>query len=115
MKEQLITFETAKLAKEMGFQLYTSFYYSEGMEIKGTKMGMHGNPNAYGGISAPTQSLLQKWLREEHRVNVVCLPNRYDSDVWYYFVGSSAISHEDTGYTYEEALEEGLVVALKLI
>jgi len=48
MKEQLITFETAKLAKEMGFQLYTSFYYSEGMEIKGTKMGMHGNPNAYG-------------------------------------------------------------------
>ena len=34
MKEQLITFETAKLAKEMGFQSYTSFYYSEGMRNK---------------------------------------------------------------------------------
>jgi len=123
MKEQLITFETAKLAKEMGFQSYTSFYYSEGMEIKGTKMGMHGNPNAYGGISAPTQSLLQKWLREKHKI--VVIPWYYhneiaNGDVYDYRITDIAGKYEDyepvNDYkTYEEALEEGLQEALKLI
>jgi len=123
MKEQLITFETAKLAKEMGFQSYTSFYYSEGMEIKGTKIGMHGNPNAYGGISAPTQSLLQKWLREKHKI--VVIPRYYHNEiangyVYDYRITDIAGKYEDYGFvddykTYEEALEEGLVAALKII
>ena len=123
MKEQLITFETAKLAKEMGFQSYTSFYYSEDGEIKGTKMGMHGNPNAYGGISAPTQSLLQKWLREVHEINLFMSTWGYNNE--FYHVediikglgfSSTIIGNGGKGSTnYEEALEQGLVVALKLI
>ena len=113
MKEQLITFETAKLAKEMGFQSYTSFYYSEGMEIKGTKMGMHGNPNAYGGISAPTQSLLQKWLRKNHNLHIHIINKKdemNEEDYFELYVEDKFLS--DT-HTYEEALEKGLVAALK--
>ena len=124
MKEQLITFETAKLAKEMGFQSYTPFYYSEDGEIKGTKIGMHGNPNAYGGISAPTQSLLQKWLREVHSIYVsidYLIIEVIDSkgvrfDWSIYNKNESIESKELIGLlTYEEALEKGLVAALKLI
>jgi len=113
MKEQLITFETGTIAKEKGFQSYTSFYYSEGMEIKGTKMGMHGNPNAYGGISAPTQSLLQKWLREEHDLFISV--DKYEDKADSYFISTNCIGIYGEFKTYEEALEKGLVTALKLI
>ena len=59
MKEQHITKETAKLAKEKGlilkgcktaYSLYSLIYTEEGFYYK-----------TY--ILAPTQSLLQKWLR----------------------------------------------------
>ena len=84
MKEQLISFETAKLAKEKGFNIEVKTYF----DIK--KFGdkpceFYGrlNANDYnswddklkkninaGYISAPTQSLLQKWFREVHNCHV---------------------------------------------
>ena len=62
--------------------------------------------------SAPTQSLLQKWFREEHGIDVYCMPVGDDSYKWY----NNIASHNPvlTG-TYEEALEVGLQEALKLI
>lgn len=82
MKEQLISYETAKLAKEAGFPADEIFYvYSENGTYK-LPSGRSGD--YYEGycehgtlyelcevedpspIPAPTQSLLQKWLREEH-------------------------------------------------
>jgi len=77
-------------------------------------------------VSAPTQALLQRWLREVHNIVIVILPyigylskrkswameymlltNLYDN---YLFEIDTAEYH-----SYEEALEEGLEGALDLI
>ena len=90
MKEQLISFETAKLAKEKGFDIPCLYAYRIWREnIKKTDknplQGLNIEYEPYmGGSSAsikfyyqskqytlaPTQSLLQKWLREKHNIIV---------------------------------------------
>ncbi len=100
MQETLITKETAILGETIGYPFYTY-------------------PNV------PTQSLLQKWLREVH--NIDCLPmlnmsNNYschiyknklsinkDKDIWN---GEGIIPN---GKDYTKVLEEGLQESLKLI
>lgn len=102
MKEQIISLETAELAKEKGFK--HSLLFSDSF---------------YPYIIA-TQSLLQKWLREKH--NYCVLVKIYDDAKYYYEIvwieDNEAHSQSDeNGYfsTYEEALEEGLQNTLKLI
>lgn len=123
MEEQLITFETAKLAKEKGFDIKVeTFYMGDSEENFLHNAGKKDNWNNHkcllneselsNDYSAPTQSLLQKWLREEHGIDVYCMPVGDDSYKWY----NNIASHNPvlTG-TYEEALEVGLQEALKLI
>lgn len=116
MKEQLITFETAVLAKEKGFDIRQDITYilkdsNEWYESKGI-----------------TQSLLQKWLREEHQINVESnyLPNIQKYRCLYVPMTMAIPNKEkyslrskyygiDNHETYEHALEEGLQEALKLI
>lgn len=162
MEEQLISFETAKLAKEKGFDILTHSYYFEDSEFK--EHSLKGTNGYYGDeyefnlsefnenwndkwltkktgdrcfgcskqqdyletFSAPTQSLLQKWLREKHKINV-------SSDLWDYLGKKQLCTYQynilkidpnsdyikshkpKMGTTYEEALEIGLQEALKLI
>tara|TARA_R110001632_G_scaffold40980_1_gene102808 strand:+ start:1467 stop:1871 length:405 start_codon:yes stop_codon:yes gene_type:complete len=134
MKEQLITFDTAKLAKEKGFENKTPHklrrdYYNHLGEINGDVTEYikayvaNKGLEKYNTIDAPSQSLLQKWLREEHKINVESnyLPNIQKYSCLYIPMrGKACIS--DRKYvsklkfdTYEEALEEGLQEALKLI
>ena len=68
MNEQLIEFPTAKLAKKKGFDIKTALKYWQGQIIDGTE-----TPALYnlkGDCQAPTQSLLQKWLREEYGIHI---------------------------------------------
>ena len=103
MKEQLISLETAKLAKEKGFNIEVKTYF----DIK--KFGdkpceFYGrlNANDYnswddklkkninaGYISAPTQSLLQKWLRDREENIIIVFTMRdfhRNYNGWYYEV-----------------------------
>lgn len=164
MKKDLILFETAKLAKEKGFDelvlykysdkgvLYISYtteqYYgietlkdfissgdgfTKNNELPWNDIYRSKNENKKVNIvvTAPTQSELQKWLRENHLLLVdvfdttilnddnetfsikearfsYCvnqIPTAYHDDV------SNDIKYN----TYEEALEKGLQEALKLI
>ncbi len=121
MQEQLIEFETAKLAKEKGFELNSCSYYE--LVKKGQyrwkfideedDLGTWVNEDPKNRIAAPTQSLLQKWLREEHKehIKVVYMneTNTYNSSLTMRSMGWSNFK------TYEEALEKGLQEALKLI
>ena len=133
MDEQLISFETAKLAKEKGFKIPTPVMY------KGNEKS-YGHNNEWGidekrldgefpytnqqWYSIPTQSVLQKWLREVHNIHFEIKPifdvkdnlkpyhisvikNPSGKDFEYEIVGSLD--------TYEETLEIGLQEALKLI
>ena len=123
MEEQLISFETAKLAKEKGFyidcehgfrinedgdvefyecwHLHLSDHYEK--HIKETDF-------LYG---CPTQSLLQKWLREVHNIHVVIVGSPLYSPC--VMLGGTNYWRQDDELSYEEALEKGLQEALKLI
>ena len=130
MEEKLIEFETAKLATEKGFNVNCLHFYTKpnskmfGIDehnrtytIKNTtkklyKCGEEAALNIESVYLAPTQSLLQKWLREIHKINVYCSPCEHDESLWYNNIASQTPVF--TG-TYEEALEIGLQEGLKLI
>ena len=133
MKEQLISFETAKLGKEKGFDWEVqTFYDNESKRLKKVRGYEDWNTEDDGlgfkPYSAPTQALLQKWLREEHKINVESnyLPNIQKYRCLYVPMSKSISNKEkyslrskyygtDDFETYEEALEKGLQEALKLI
>ena len=123
MKEELITFKTAKLAKEVGFHQYenVNFFTKEGKEIIDYYKKNYNKASIH--IARPTQSLLQRWLREKHGIDV------WASPYWITSIGKTTKGYEvniiakkgnesqnNVGFiTYEEALEAGLLQTLKLI
>lgn len=128
MEEQIITLETAKLAKNKGYLESCLRPYDN----KGNLLKRDYDNCEYlitdGIYSAPTQSLLQKWLREEHDINVFIgfRPNskKWDSHAYSLNLNGKEYVNErplkkfinqDVFNTYEEALEAGLQEALKLI
>lgn len=120
LKEKLISFETAMLAKEKGFDLpVTNFYTSKGT-LGLCTIGSEFFDTEY---RTPTLSFLQMWLREIHELDVYVI-SEDNSTYWYNLHGENINPKdyrlefgEDDLYnsTYEEALEIGLLAALKLI
>ena len=72
MKDELISLETAKLAKEKGFKLNLCIYnYSEENDYKiGLNVYTKQDLIDYEIFPAPTQSLLQRWVRKIHNIEV---------------------------------------------
>jgi hypothetical protein len=153
MIETLVSFNVAKSAKEKGFdwecrnvyeedeQLYELAYYESGGKVTNSQI-----PYAYfssqGVIcTAPTQSLLQKWLREVHNINIGIDYRGIESDSMEYCYiikylpkefskakrwvthiveiesGQFHVNNTYSGFygTYEEALEGTLLQTLTLI
>ena len=138
MKEQLISFETAKLAKEKGFptlnHIRTSYYNHLG-ELNGDVIELiksqvrKQDTKPFDIITAPTQSLLQKWLRDIHGWHIITIPvvtmgytfkvlkvwkKDFDPDLEIEtppYSGVDAYDYKD----HEAALEEGLKAALNLL
>ena len=108
MEDTRITFETAKLAKE------------KGCNLENCTCG--GYPDCICSDKRISQSLLAKWLREEHNLHItinVGLPhNRF---IMYYSNVIKFGKHHKSKFksefykTYEEAYEIGLQEALKYI
>jgi len=125
MEDTLIKFETAKLAKEKGFpqepnKLKIPYYNYKG-EFKGDvkdwlrKYLRNEDTSDVESVSAPTQSLLAKWLREEHNIHLIAYKNiNIDGYDWCY-ITTDGITNINSYKTYEEAYEIGLYQALKLI
>lgn len=134
MQERLVSFDTAKLAKEKGFNEPCSHYYVlnfRNFKADGVlhKVGLpdecdssniyqfvkrgSGQPHLAG---APTQSSLQKWLREVHNVVVIIdlgpLSEKYSYEIYY---NGDFYDGDYINASYEEALENGLIESLKLI
>lgn len=64
--DELVSFETAKLAKERGFDVPTHYAYNENCQkAMYMELCLNRNTKDSRSISAPTQSLLQRWLREK--------------------------------------------------
>ena len=115
MNDQFISFETAILANKKGFREDTEMVYggNTGIICKLSKGNM-----VCGYTLAPTQSLLQKWLREKHHIHIEIYAN---SSGWGWILTKlngttiKEITNDIFFYAYEIALEIGLQVALKLI
>ena len=124
MEEQLISFETAVLAKEKGFKIPTPVMY------KGNERS-YGHNNEWGidekrldgefpyrnqqWYSIPTQSGLQKWLREKHNIHLIAYKNINIDGYDWCFITTDSITNINSYKTYEEALEVGLQEALNFI
>lgn len=153
MREEIVSFETAKLAKKKGLQIgsrksychyHKTYTYDEDpnhpesrrkndvrLDYDFYTVNNAGTPldisNEHFTIyEAPTQSLLQKWLREVHNIHIggeVRWNNFENEEIIYEFwikdmrevKVSKRIFTEPSCLSYEEALEKGLQEALKLI
>lgn len=105
MKEQLIEFETAKLVKEKGFNHPTLCFYGEDENVYLYDNPMYHNNNdsdKRDRWSCPTQSLLQRWLREEHDLTIQIIPEGFDKNTaktnWCYLI--SRLSDKKTREDY---------------
>lgn len=152
MRDTLISFETAKLANEKGFDegcLYRypiqdfcnwdcdyNTSYRTGKAFKKI-WGFDDEEQEKYIIDAPTQSLLQKWLRENYFIEIKIEPLGWDTDKhWayrgavykfekisdFYYAQEKSIGlvsdNKNDGFifrSYEEVLEKGLIVGLSLI
>jgi hypothetical protein len=117
-----INLETAKLAKEKGYDESCSSVFVDGnpKELGGVQ---RKNSTYQNQITRPTQSDLQKWLREVHNIYVNSdYYHGYPEVRFYYDVKILSDDNyngnqdsDDNIYTYEQAMELGLQEALKLI
>ena len=142
MKEEKVSLKTAKIIKEKGFDIGVNHFYTEYLKTRKSdnpsfrmtkgevelESGYFINNHTLSDLSninyinyaAPTQSMVQKWLREKYNIDVSSLPKRRQTDnkkIYIYSLhengGESKISE---GYlTHEEAFEIGLQEALKLV
>lgn len=119
MREQLITPKTLQLAVKRGFNLVqhiiTVYNGDKPNEQQLDEFGV-------------TQSLLQKWLRDKHKLhidirfnNLTCLNYTNPFPYYFYYIYETTLEgitvrYEDTRFsTFEEALEDALQEGLKLI
>jgi hypothetical protein len=126
MKDQLVTKETAILAKLKNFDGMCFAGYDVGIT---NPLWLHSDGKFQSlcyrdkstvtedCILVPTQALLQKWLRIKHKIHVGI---DYDDNGWAFFfladlTNSNEISWSKNYKEYEEALEAGLLKALNEI
>ncbi|ALN97320.1 hypothetical protein BOX09_gp77 [Flavobacterium phage Fpv1] len=115
--EELVSYLTAKLAKDKGF--IQSVYNQKLLGFTPTHPE-YINEETNGIVSAPTQSLLCKWLRDIHNINIEIKTPDGKKGVWLYKIhkihGVGDYSKQDFAYqNYEQALEAALEEALKLV
>jgi len=135
--DEIISFKTSKLAKKKGFDITSwfgndaSLYDKTGEHVYYSNYGLMGSGLSDDYIKAPTQTLLQKWLREEHNLFVEVrncgAVLEYKATEWVIEFSFKIFGLSKTGglfhrtfskefyKTTEDALEKGLIEVLKLI
>jgi thiamine kinase-like enzyme len=109
-EDQFIEFKTAKLANEKGFNILTRSRYRED--------GSHGETFKEGvQIMRPTQTKLQRWLREVHNLHLHLNEKSSLRRKNYKNIKVSEYLSDVTEWdeSFEKTIERGLLEALKLI
>lgn len=125
IEEQFVSFDTAKMLKEAGFEANLKTMYVEEEKDEWTFWDSGAKRSDYNyfddTIACPTQALAARWLREVYNVAIYSL---YDDDMeqWFYvvdaFTKNPVINGSQSGSEYddyESAFEDGLREAIKLI
>lgn len=132
MEDGVVDFDIAILAKEKGFDidcLYKHLNEDQIFKCIGTPWECQYDPPKENFINAPTQSLLQKWLREKHNIDIVIYPVELKTETrnvfqkiqdkeYSYYISIGGIQQYfvyKCHSSYEEALEQGLLEGLKSI
>ena len=116
--EEICTYEVAKLAKEKGFDVPTHYAYNENCQkAMYMELCLNRNTKDSRSISAPTQSLLQRWLREEKNIDIAIVPlytGGYSYIVYNIHCRDNRVVNTNAGYAnFELALEDALKYALE--
>ena len=110
--EDYVSFETAKLLKEKGFDVncYTH-YSSDGQNV------YYNYQTPSDGINMPTLQMAMKWLRQVHKVHITTYPygdyfcDNYQFDI---YKNNNFILSKDEGYmTHEQACEAAIKYCLE--
>lgn len=125
IEESYVSFDTARMLKEAGFEanLKTRYVEEEKDEWAFWESGTKRSDYNYfdDTIACPTQALAARWLREVYNVAIYSL---YDDDMeqWFYVVDAFTKNPVINGFQsgseyddYESAFEDGLREAIKLI
>ena len=142
MEDEIVSFETAMLLKEKGFNEPCSYYYENNDLYKlgyyhGDGTGFVRNNSPIDGrflcekmqCTAPTQSLAQKWLRETRNITFNANPHSNDGKIIYVVTIKVISSNKYIDFNvmmdasnkatmfdnYEDAIEAGLKYCLKSI
>ena len=120
IEEQFVSFDTARLLKEAGFDEFCRWAYHP----TGNRCVKHARNNMLtaGYVSCPTQALAARWLREVHNLHVfACV--EYATGKWFYGIADTTAPCAREGMnmpevdhdTHEGAMEAGIQEAIKLI
>ena len=124
IEESFVSFDTARMLKEAGFEVPCRSYYEleDGEIVRKDSIGS-SDYNAYEDTvcSRPTQALAARWLREVHGVYIE-IHHRVTGYVYFVIKIESnellaipTISDKMQFDIYEEAFENALRKAIKLI
>ena len=124
IQEAYVSFETAKLLKEKGFDENTLMVYmSYGDLCKCNRYDSIRNSNYnditknYFECTAPTHQMAMKWLREVHNIDICVFP--YQSDYISYSYKVKIYKNKEIyltitdSKTYEDAVEEAIKYSLE--
>ena len=142
MEDEIVSFETAMLLKAKGFNESCSYYYEDDELYKlayyhGDGTGFVCNNSPINDrllceemqCTAPTQSLAQKWLRENHSITFNANPHSNNNSIIYIVTIKNILNSNHVDFnvmldcknkavefkTHEDAIEEGLKYCLKSI
>lgn len=131
--DQIVSLETAKLAMEVGFKENVTHLYLDGENIllmiatayttppyRVSTSDIETPPEELleDGVPAPTQTALSRWLREKHDmyVSVDMMAFKRGWIVYIISMPRKVVCFKAKDFdTYEEALEEGLKQACKIV
>ena len=114
IEESYVSFDTARMLKEAGFDEVCSWAYYRAYNW--CLIHERNSKLCLGYYSRPTQALAARWLREVHNIDVMV--DVYNRDYYVCNVYKNKhlmIIRNIVTSSYEEALEEGLREAIKLI
>lgn len=132
IEESYVSFDTARMLKEAGFDVPTRKYYEVDDDGEATRLFDHGtydhNRFGYKNYSCPTQALAARWLREVHGIHIYAIQTNLPFTApqttkweWGYIIDmvddpNSDVTACDMYFDcYESAFEIGLQEAIKLI
>ena len=115
--EQYVSFETARMLKEAGFDVPCTSQYTEGMGVWNVEYAYDFNADDFG-YSRPTQQLAARWLREVHHIFIedyILINGKFSYRIFIGGRNQLECEQHNIYQSCEDCVEYALQEAIKLI